>query len=134
MAGLRVGFLIAHPETIRSLSANYFGNSNFCVSALSIIAAQASLKDPDHCKASKEKNEAARNYTIKALQELGYKPVPSYTNFIYFNLKDYPGDFAKDMLTKNIILRSSEQPDGKYCRVSVGTMEEMKSFIKEIKK
>ncbi|KIC93393.1 pyridoxal phosphate-dependent aminotransferase [Flavihumibacter solisilvae] len=134
MAGLRVGFIIAHPETIQSLSANYFGNSNFCVSALSIAAAQASLKDPNHSKLSKQKNEAARNYTIKTLQELGYNPVPSYTNFIYFNLKDYPGDFAKDMLAKNIILRSSEQPDGKYCRVSVGTLDEMKSFIKEIKK
>jgi histidinol-phosphate aminotransferase len=34
------------------------------------------------------------------------------------------------MLEKNVILRSSVLPDGKWCRVSMGTMEEMQSFIK----
>jgi histidinol-phosphate aminotransferase len=130
MAGLRVGFIIAHPDTIKSLSANYFGNSNFCVGALSLNAALASLKDPEHRASCKQKNAAAREFTIKSLQELGFKPIPSYTNFIFFSLKNYSGDFAKDMLEKDVILRSSELPDGKWCRVSVGTMDEMQSFIK----
>ncbi len=48
MAGMRVGFVVAHPDTIKALQANYFGNSNFCMSALSMTAAMASLKQfPD---------------------------------------------------------------------------------------
>ena len=130
MAGLRVGFVIADPATIQSLSANYFGNSNFCLSALSIAAAMASLKDTAHSTSSKEKNAQAAKYTMQAVNGLGFTVIPTYTNFLYFNLKNYPGDFAKDMLAKNVVLRSSELPDGKWCRVSIGTMDEMKKFIK----
>ena len=130
MAGMRVGFIIADPETIKALSANHFGSSNFCVGALSMHAAMASLKDPGHRESCKQKNAAAREYTHKSLQALGFQPIPSYTNFMFFPLKNYAGDFAKDMLEKNIVLRSSILPDGKWCRVSIGTMEEMQSFMK----
>ncbi|ULQ57258.1 histidinol-phosphate aminotransferase family protein [Flavihumibacter rivuli] len=133
MAGMRVGFVMAHPDTIKALAANHFNNANFCMSALSMTAAQASLKDLAHSKLSKEKNAAARDFTISELEKLGFRCTPSFTNFIFFNLRNYQGDFAKDMLAKNVLLRSSEQPDGKYCRVSVGTMEEMQSFIKLMK-
>lgn len=130
MAGLRVGYIVAHPETIEKLQANYFGNSNFCVGSLPIHAAMASMKDTGHRESCKQKNAAAREYTHQALVNLGFNPIRSYTNFMYFPLKNYAGDFAKDMLEKNIILRSSVLPDGKWCRVSMGTMDEMKSFIK----
>ncbi|KYP14726.1 histidinol-phosphate transaminase [Flavihumibacter sp. CACIAM 22H1] len=130
MAGLRVGYILADPATINELKENYFGNSNFCMSALSLTAAMASLKDPAHSTTSKKLNAAARQYTQDALKKAGFDFIPSSTNFIYFNLKNYQGDFAADMLAKNIVLRSSEQPDGKWGRVSIGTLEEMKIFIK----
>jgi histidinol-phosphate aminotransferase len=64
------------------------------------------------------------------MQQLGIHCIPSYTNFMFFKLGNYEGDFSQDMLTKNkILLRSSVQPDGKWGRVSMGTMEEMKKFI-----
>ncbi|MCF1713443.1 histidinol-phosphate aminotransferase family protein [Flavihumibacter sp. RY-1] len=130
MAGMRVGFILADPSTIKSLQENYFGNSNFCMSALSLTAAMASLKDTSHSIQSKKLNAAARQYTEDALKRSGFTVIPSYTNFIFFHLKQYKGDFAADMLAKNIVLRSSELPDGKYCRVSIGTLEEMKAFLK----
>lgn len=37
------------------------------------------------------------------------------------------------MLKENILLRSSDYDDGKWCRVSIGTMEEMKEFIRVMK-
>ena len=134
MAGMRVGFVVAHPDTIKALQANYFGNSNFCMSALSMTAAMASLKDGSHSRMSKEKNAAARSFTQKSLEEMGHRVIPSYTNFIYYHLGNYPGDFAADMLKKQVLLRSSEQPDGKWCRVSIGTLEEMQQFIRILRK
>lgn len=130
MAGLRVGYILADPATINELKENYFGNSNFCMSALSLTAAMASLKDTEHQLTSKKLNAAARQFTQDGLKKAGFDYIPSYTNFIYFNLKNYKGDFAADMLAKNIVLRSSDQPDGKWGRVSIGTLEEMKSFLK----
>lgn len=133
LAGIRVGFVLAHPDTIKTLAGNYFGNSNFCMSALSMTAAMASLKDISHSVSSKQKNAAAREFTTKSLQEMGYHCIPSYTNFLFFHLNNYQGDFAKDMLAKNVLLRSHDLPDGKWCRVSIGTMEEMKKFMEIMK-
>ena len=130
MAGLRVGFVIAHPTVIKQLEPNYFQNSQFAVSNLALTAAQASLGDEDHRRMCKQKNEAVRAYTYGAMKQMGIRCIPSYTNFMFFHLGNYTGDFTQDMLTKNnVILRSSVQPDGKWGRVSMGTMDEMKKFV-----
>jgi histidinol-phosphate aminotransferase len=129
MAGMRVGFTIGHPSLIRQLEPNYFSSTQFCVSTLAMAAALASLKDEAHQRNCKQKNEEARNYTIKSLQQLKINVIPSYTNFLFMPLGNYQGDFAQDMLNKNILLRSNNYSDGIWARVSIGTMEEMKQFI-----
>ena len=133
MAGLRVGFIIAHPSMINKIEPNYFQNSQFAVSVLSQTAALASLTDSNHAIESKRKIVLARNYTMEELKNLNYRCIPSFTNFLFFKLNNYPGDFAKAMLKKNILLRSNEYSDGKWARVSVGTAEEMKIFISTMK-
>ena len=130
MAGLRIGFMVAHPSLISKLEEDYFQYTQMGASNLSIAAASASLKDEAHRASCKQKNEVARSYTNESLKKLGIQPIPSYTNFIFFPLGNYPGDFAKDMLNNhNILLRSNTYPDGKWGRVSLGTMDEMKQFI-----
>ncbi len=134
MAGLRVGFIVGHPTLINKLQPNYFQNSQIAVSNLSMAAAMASLTDEEHKLYSKQKNEAARNYSTGELKKLGFNPIPSFTNFIFYPIKNYKGDFAQDMFDKHkIILRSNSYADGKWARVSVGTMDEMQSFIKVLK-
>lgn len=134
MAGLRVGFLVGHPTTIDVLGKNYFSNSQITVSNLSMAAAMASLQDEAHRLSCKQKNEAARSFTIRSLQEMKINCIPSYTNFIFFPLGKYPGDFFKDMFDKNIFLRSNNYLGDKWARVSVGTIDEMKQFIDVMKK
>jgi histidinol-phosphate aminotransferase len=133
MAGMRVGFVLAHPALISKLEQNYFGGTQYTVSNLSLAAAMASLDDQDHARKSRELNATARNFTQQALKEKGIRYIPSYTNFIFFELKDYKGDFAQEMMKKNILLRTANYDDGKWCRVSVGTMEEMKEFNEKCK-
>jgi histidinol-phosphate aminotransferase len=133
MAGLRVGFLVAHPDTVKKLLDANFEHAQFAISNLSIAAAMASLKDEQHRKNCKEKIVAAREYTQQALNGMGYKCIPSYTNFIFYNLNGYKGDYQKDMLAKNILLRAVKLPDAYWGRVSIGTMDEMKEFVKVMK-
>jgi histidinol-phosphate aminotransferase len=130
MAGLRIGFIAAHPSLIQKLEDANFSTTGYCVSNLSMAAAMASLNDDQHRKSCKQKNDVARSYTINELTKLGYRCIPSSTNFLFFNLKDYPGDFAQDMAKKNVLLRYNQYPDGKWCRVSIGTIEEMQQFAR----
>jgi histidinol-phosphate aminotransferase len=130
MAGLRLGFIAAHPSLIDKLEETCFVSTSFCLSNLTMAAAMESLKDEQHRKMSKQKNDAAKEYIQKELTKLNYRCIPSSTNFIFFNLKNYAGDFAQDMSKKNILVRSDQYPDGKWSRVSIGTMEEMQQFAR----
>jgi histidinol-phosphate aminotransferase len=133
MAGLRVGFLVGHPTLIDQLDKNYFSSTQMTVSNLSMAAALASLKDEQHRIDCKQKNTVARSYTFNALKEMNIQSALSYTNFLFFPLGKYPGDFAQDMLKKNVIVRSMNYPEGKWGRVSIGTLDEMKQFISLMK-
>ena len=130
MAGLRMGFIAAHPTLIKKLEDAYFTSSSYCLSNLTMAAAMESLNDNQHRQLSKQKNDAAKKYTFDELTRLGYRCIPSSTNFMFFNLKDYAGDFAQEMAKKNILLRYNQYPDGKWCRVSLGTLEEMQQFVR----
>lgn len=133
MAGLRIGFVVGHPSVTGPMNEGIFANSQMAISNPAMMAALASLKDEAHRDTCKEKNATARAYTIRALKEMGISCIPSYTNFLFFPLGNYPGDFAQDMFKKNVILRSANYPDGKWARVSLGTLEEMKQFISLMK-
>lgn len=133
MAGLRVGYVIGSPDLIEKLDDDYFANTQFYVSNLSMAAAQVALQDEEHKKMSKQKNAAVRQYFTDELTKLKLRVIPSYTNFQFFSLGNYSGDFAADMLKKNFLLRSSNYSDGKWARVSLGTMEEMQLLVKTMK-
>ena len=130
MAGLRIGFIIGHSSLISKLQPNYFQSTQMCISTLAMAAAMASLADEEHQKMSRQKNDAAKKYTVDELKKLGIDVSPSYTNFIFFPLKNYKGNFAGDMFDKHkIVLQSNQYADGQWARVSIGTMDEMKKFI-----
>src|SRR5688572_10065908 len=134
MAGLRIGFVIGHASIIKNLQPDYFQSSQLAVSVLSLNAAMASLNDEAHKLMSKQKNEAARKYTMDEMKRLGIDYIPSYTNFIFYPIKKYSGDYAGDMLNKHkIIMRATNYGDGQWGRVSIGTLEEMKTFCSTLK-
>jgi histidinol-phosphate aminotransferase len=133
MAGLRIGFIVGHPALIRKLDENVFAGSQFCLSNLSMTAALASLRDEGHRKQSKIKNDEARNFTTKSLAQLNMIAIPSQTNFIFVPLGNYKGNFADDMMAKNVIVRNNNLGDEKWARISIGTLEEMQRFIPILK-
>lgn len=135
MAGLRIGFLVSHPSLTRSLRKSYFDGTQFCISTLSMTAAMASLHDEAHRASCREKNKAAREFTRESLERLNYRCVPSATNFMLFSLEGHPGDFEGFMQKNRIILHAGNfDTNRSWCRVSIGTMEEMKTFISQVER
>lgn len=134
MAGLRIGYIIGNASLISKLQPDYFQSTQFCISNLSMAAAMASLTDEDHKLISRKKNEAARNYTAGEMKKMGIDFIPSSTNFIFYPVKKYTGNYAGDIFDKHkILLRSNNYSDGQWARVSIGTMEEMEIFCLTLK-
>ncbi len=132
LAGARIGYAVAHPETIKSL-AHFQPWSDGGVSAISIAAAQAALDDNLFVRDCLQNNRLSRELCYAAFKELSLEYIPSSTNFILFNIDKLKGNFVQQMKEKNIYVQYREHFDGKWCRVSMGTVAEMQQFVAALK-
>lgn len=129
LAGARIGYAIASKTIIDDL-ANLQSNTNNSVSVLSKLAAIASLKDDKFISSCYSLNENVRQYTISELKKLNCECISSNTNFIYFSLAKYNKDYFKQLENNNIQGGRIYEEEGKWTRITVGKMDEMKKFIK----
>ncbi|MEP7110242.1 MAG: histidinol-phosphate transaminase [Ferruginibacter sp.] len=132
MAGARVGYAIAHPDTIKKL-AGYQAWPNVSVSLVSSAAATASLDDVDFVKETRAKTGQARAICNETFKKLSLDYIPSHTNFILFNIDPIKKDLIKEMEARNIYVQSRKHFGGEWCRVSMGTIEEMQAFCSALK-
>jgi histidinol-phosphate aminotransferase len=133
-AGIRVGYLIGHADTI--LEMNKYQTSGFLgVSSISTNAAIAALDDKEFLAMYLERNKAAAAYTVDTLNKMGIRAIPTNANFIFFSIDTYKGDFEQEMKARKILLHGDYKlmNGSKWGRVSVGSMDEMKAFIEAVR-
>ena len=132
LAGARIGYIIAHPATIKKLAAfQPWPDAN--ISAVTVAAASAALKDQGFVKDCKEKIAQSRQLCYDCFKQLSLEYIPSHTNFILFNIGKIGTDFSQKMQAKNIFVQYRDHFGGKWCRVSMGTIDEMKTFCSALK-
>ena len=83
LAGLRVGFAIAAPETLRRIALYRPPGS---ISTVSATAVTAALRDPDGMRANVERVERERPRLAAGLEAAGWRPQLSVTNFVLLDL------------------------------------------------
>jgi histidinol-phosphate aminotransferase len=129
LAGLRVGYGLAPPAIARRLQDFRTGAG---VNVLGVAAALASHRDEDFVRQSRHANAAAREYTVGVLTRAGHRCLPSHTNFVFFRLGSDSGrdagTFRQRMSERGILVGRPFPPLTDWCRLSLGTLEEMKRF------
>jgi histidinol-phosphate aminotransferase len=125
MAGVRIGYAMGDAATIRKMSAY---RMPYNVNTFGVAAAVASLKDPAHIKEESARNKAVRDFTVKALADLGYKSTDSQTNFIFTDIGKTmtAAQFRDACAAKGVMVGRDFPPlEKQWARISLGTMEEM---------
>ncbi len=122
LAGLRVGFAVAHPQLIAVMERV---RESFNVNALGLAAAEAALSDLEHLQASVQGNVAQRQALADALHARGLKASPSQTNFLLVEFGEQARLIESRLVARGVVLR----PMGGYglgecLRITVGTAEE----------
>src|SRR5580658_9138773 len=79
LAGLRLGYGIAHPEFIAALEKI---RQPFNINSLAQAAGLAALDDTAHVRKTRQNNAGGRKFWESALSEMGLEFVPSQANFI----------------------------------------------------
>jgi histidinol-phosphate aminotransferase len=100
------------------------------VSVFGVAAAIASLNDPKHIEDERRRNTEVRAFTVKALQEMGAKPADSQGNFIFVDIGRPAKDFRDACAKEGVMVGRDFPPFEKtHCRISIGTMDEMKKAV-----
>jgi histidinol-phosphate aminotransferase len=130
MAGLRIGYMIAKPERVKMIQS--LVRTEMGISVTSLEGAMASMKDLEFQEYTRTNNKKNREYVFEELRKAGMNPIPSYTSFILFPLQMPVKDFLAKMFEKGVGIRGYEIHGKPYGRVSMGTVDEVKLFVKTL--
>jgi len=130
LAGLRVGYGIAHPEVVSALEKI---RQPFNINLPAQIAALAALDDEDHVRKTRSNNFGGLEFYERAFREMGLDYVPSAANFVLVRVKEGQRVF-EGLQRQGVITR----PMGGYglpewIRISVGTPDENSRCLAALK-
>jgi len=130
LAGLRVGYGIAHPELVSALEKI---RQPFNINLPAQIAALAALDDDEHVRKTRSNNFGGLEFYSRAFRDLGLEFVPSAANFILVRVGEGQRVF-EGLQRQGVITR----PMGGYglpewIRISVGTPEENSRCLAALK-
>ncbi len=126
LAGCRIGFAIARPDIIARLQGFATGAPN----ALAAHAAIAAIADTEWQQFCVAKNAEGRAIVRDAVAALGRTQSESHTNFVYFHAGRPVGDVQAVLAQRGYIVGRAFPPYMDWVRVSIGTPDEMRAFVK----
>ena len=125
LAGMRVGYAVGAPETLKRLAS---GQLRYGVSRISAKAAIAALSDTDYVSAAIKRNSDDRQEFMNQSNIRMLRMVTSHTNFALLDPMR-PAAMVLDHLKNHNVLVAPLFPSmEKYIRVSFGIPEDMREF------
>ncbi len=134
LAGMRIGYGLSNPEIIEYM---YRVKPVFSLTKLSEIAATATLQDKEYIKKSTEVSIESREFLYTSLSNFkNLKVFESKANYLLVDIRETgltAKELSENLMKKGVIVRdctSFKGLDEYWIRVSVGTIEKDKKFIK----
>ncbi len=127
----RVGYFVGHAELIAALDKI---RDSYNVNGLGQIAAEATLDDLEFYRANFKKIIATRETLARALTKLGFRALPSQTNFMLAKPPLFPAEqWLEKLRAKKILVRWFSAPAVRdYLRITIGTEAEARALVKAI--
>lgn len=134
LAGIRVGFALGNKELIDGLNRVKNSINSYTIDRLALAGAQAAIEEDEYYSQMAQRIVRTRERTVSALTELGFRIIPSTSNFIFISHPDFPAKRLFHRLKEEgILVRYFDQPRiDDYLRVTIGSDEEMAQFVKVI--
>ena len=129
----RVGYFVGHPELIAALHKI---RDSYNVNGLGQIAAEATLDDLPYYRVNFQKIIATREKLSRELTKLGFRVLPSQTNFILAKPPLFPAnEWLQKLRDRKILVRWFSAPEvSDYLRITIGTKAEAEAMIGAVKK
>jgi histidinol-phosphate aminotransferase len=131
MAGLRCGYCITQPETIRRMRPHLTWDS---VNIMALAAANASLNDPDQVPNGRRLNARTRQFVLDEIKKLGLEHIPSQANFIMIDTKQPVRPLIESMSKLGVQVGRAFPTLPNHMRVTIGKQAEMEAFMGAFRK
>ncbi|MEM2384656.1 MAG: histidinol-phosphate transaminase [Candidatus Bathyarchaeia archaeon] len=138
LAGLRIGYGIAHEDMIDMLSR---AKVPWNISCLAQVAAISALEDQEHLKRTQRLISEEKEFLLSELEGIkGLKVFPPDANFIFMDIRRSgltAMQLKERMLLHGILLRDCSSFTGLdeyYVRISIRTREDNEKFLASLRK
>ena len=125
LAGLRIGYGIAHPDTAARLS-DFASRNN--INQLAIAAAGASFRDQVLMEKSRAANRESREMVEATLDDLGLDRMPTQANFLMHRINGDLATYRGRMAEAGFLVGRDFPPMLDWNRLSFGLPEDMGRF------
>ncbi len=131
MAGLRQGYAIAHPDTIKKMRPYVGSGGTGSLNVFGMAAATAAIQqDASFTTNERNRNKAVRDMVTKWFADRGMKPTDCQANFMFVNIGTPAKAFREACRAKNVMVARDFPPFHQtHARISLGTMEEMQKAV-----
>lgn len=128
LAGMRIGYLVGHPEVISAINA---ARPGLTVSAASLAAGLAALKDRPAMERRVARVRAALRDLAQRLKERGVESKPTRCSFLLIKLSSPIQPWAAAFAAQGILVGTTGHagPLAEYVRVTVNDSDETQRFL-----
>jgi len=126
MAGLRLGYCVAQPETIKRMRPHQTWDS---VNLMALSAAIASLNDPEQVPNGHRLNAETKQFVIDEIGRLGYTNIPSQANFVMIDVRRPVQPLIKALRDRSVQVGRLFPALPTHMRVTIGKQSEMQTFM-----
>jgi histidinol-phosphate aminotransferase len=129
----RVGYYVGHPDLIAALHKI---RDSYNVNGLGQVAAEATLDDLPYYRAHFKKIIATREWLSRELTKLGFRVLPSRTNFILARPSRFSAPaWLQSLRAQKVLVRWFDRPEVKdYLRITIGTAAEAEALVNAVRK
>lgn len=131
LAGFRIGYGIGPAQLMA-----YFAQVQdvFAVSGIAQAAALAALDDEAHIHQAVQENASQAECLEREVAALGYHVIPTWANFLTFDVKQDARDVARKLRQEGVLVRPLTAWGAPTCiRVTLGTAEQNQFFLRALK-
>jgi histidinol-phosphate aminotransferase len=129
----RVGYFVGHRDLVAALHKI---RDSYNVNGLGQIGAEATLDDSPYYRANFKKIIATREWLSRELTKLGFRVLPSRTNFILARPSRFSASaWLQSLRDQKVLVRWFDRPEVKdYLRITIGTAAEAEALVKAVRK
>jgi histidinol-phosphate aminotransferase len=130
MAGLRCGYCVTQRSNIGLMRTHQTWDS---VNIMALVAALASLKDPEYVAHGRKLNTEVKKGVCAELDTLGYRYIPSHANFMMIDLRREVRPVLDALRTRGVEVGRLFPALPTFMRVTIGTDPQMNQFLTAFK-